>query len=413
MEASIWLLGEKQLHCYWMIKVSTYIPTLIFLYVSLRIQKVYMLTSTIDWPGVIRAATDLAEDFNRATGHGLTLKLQTAGATSATNSKFAILVGTIGKSTLIDGLVKSGKIDVSKITGKWESFQTQIVKDPLPGITSALVIAGSDKRGSIFGIYDISEQIGVSPWYFWADVPVVRHSSVYALDVVKVQGPPSVKYRGIFLNDEQPALTNWVKDNFPAGKYGPGFNHEFHSLVFELLLRLRANFLWPTMWDGMFSVDDPKNQETADMYGIVMSTSHTEPLSRSTKEWNVLGNGTWDYNTNSKNIQDYWIDGVQRGKPYENYWTMGMRGNGDNVLSESVVTELLEKIVADQRQILKDVLAVDDLTKVPQVWCLYKDVSFPAVMSKASTGPNIYPDPILLRSWTEGSGRCHFALVGR
>lgn len=335
---------------------------------------VYMLIPLIDWPGVIRAATDLAEDFHRATGHGLTLELQTNAST--TNSKFAILVGTIGKSSLIDGLVRSGKIDVSKITGKWESFQTQVVKNPLPGVTSALVIAGSDKRGSIFGIYDISEQIGVSPWYFWADVPVVRHSSVYALDVVKVQGPPSVKYRGIFLNDEQPALTNWVQENFPPGKYGPGYNHEFHSLVFELLLRLRANFFWPTTWDGMFGVDDLKNQETADMYGIVMSTSHTEPLSRSTKEWNVLGNGTWDYNTNSKNIHDFWIDGVERGKQYENYWTMGMRGNGDNALSGSVVTELLEKVVADQRQILKDVLDVDDLTKVPQVWCLYKDVSF-------------------------------------
>lgn len=355
-----------------MAKVSLYFPPINYLQACANIKT--------DWPGVIRAANDLAEDFHRATGHGLTVQLQDAAATSASTStpksKFAILIGTIGKSNLIDGLIKSGKIDVSKVTGKWESFQTQIVKDPLPGVTSALVIAGSDKRGSIFGIYDISEQIGVSPWYFWADVPTVRHSSVYALDVLKVQGPPSVKYRGIFLNDEQPALTNWVRENFPSGKYGPGYNHEFHSLVFELLLRLRANFFWPTTWDGMFGVDDLKNQETADMYGIVMSTSHTEPLSRSTKEWNVLGNGTWDYTTNSKNIHDYWIDGVQRGKPYENYWTMGMRGNGDNVLSGSVVTELLEKVVADQRQILKDVLAVDDLTKVPQVWCLYKDVSF-------------------------------------
>lgn len=333
-----------------------------------------MLIPVTDWPGVIRAATDLAEDFHRATGHGLTLELQKASSTP--KSKTAILVGTIGKSDLIDGLVKSGKIDVSKITGKWESFQTQVVKDPLPGIASALVIAGSDKRGSIFGIYDISEQIGVSPWYFWADVPVIRHSSVYALNIVKTQGPPSVKYRGIFLNDEQPTLTNWVRDNFASGEYGPGFNHEFHSLVFELLLRLRANFLWPTMWDGMFGVDDPKNQETADMYGIVMSTSHTEPLSRSTKEWNVLGNGTWDYVTNSKNIHDFWVEGVERGKPYETYWTMGMRGNGDNILSPGVVTELLEEVVADQRNILKDVLNVDDLTKVPQVWCLYNDVSF-------------------------------------
>lgn len=338
-----------------------------------------MLTWVKDWPGVIRAAQDLAEDFNRVTGHGLKLNLKSASSTS--KSKTAIIVGTIGKSSLIDGLIKSRKIDVSKINGKWESFQTQVVKNPLPGITSALVIAGSDKRGSIFGIYDISEQIGVSPWYFWADVPPISHSSVYALDTIRVQGPPSVKYRGIFLNDEQPALTDWINENYPPGKYGPGYNHDFYSLVFELLLRLKANFLWPTMWDSMFGVDDAKNQETADMYGIVMSTSHTEPLQRSTKEWNTLGNGTWDYNTNSKNIYDYWIEGVQRGKPYENYWTMGMRGNGDNVLSEGVVTELLEKVVADQRQILTDVLKVDDLSKVPQVWCLYKDVTPPIVFT--------------------------------
>lgn len=372
-----------------------------------------MLILIQDWPGVIRAANDLAKDFDRVTGHALTVSLGNSTITS--KSKTAILVGTIGKSSFIDGLIKSGKIDVSSITGKWESFQTQVVKNPLPGYTSALVIAGSDKRGSIFGIYDLSEQIGVSPWYFWADAPAISHSSVYALNITRAQGPPSVKYRGIFLNDEQPALTNWINENYPPGKYGPGYNHDFYSLVFELLLRLKANFLWPAMWDSMFGVDDAKNQETADLYGIVMSTSHTEPLQRSTKEWNALGNGTWDYTTNSKNIYDYWVEGVERGKLYENYWTMGMRGNGDNVLSENVVTELLEKVVADQRKILQDVLQPSNLTEVPQVWCLYKDVSFsllpthriPPMRSKSQS------DPILLRSRNAGSGGCHSTLVGR
>ncbi|RPB17800.1 hypothetical protein P167DRAFT_601596 [Morchella conica CCBAS932] len=336
-------------------------------------QTAALLLDGNDWPGVIRAAKDLAEDFNRVTGHSLTLTLGNTTTASSTKSKTAIIVGTIGKSTLINKLITAGKLDVSNTTGKWESFQTQVVQNPLPGYTSALVISGSDKRGSIFGIYDLSEQIGVSPWYFWADVPTTRHSSVYALDVLRVQGPPSVKYRGIFLNDEQPALTNWVNENFPPGKYGPGYNHEFYSLVFELLLRLRANFLWPTMWDSMFGVDDAENQATADMYGIVMSTSHTEPLMRSTKEWNTLGNGTWSYATNEENIKEYWREGVERGKDFENYWTVGMRGNGDNILSENVVTDLLEKVVADQREILSDVLGVDVET-VPQVWCLYKDI---------------------------------------
>jgi hypothetical protein len=197
---------------------------------------------------------------------------------------------------------------------------------------------------------------------------------LYALNTKLVRGEPSIKYRGIFLNDEAPALAGWINANFPRGKYGPGFNHEFYSRVFELLLRLKANFLWPAMWDSMFGVDDPKNQQTADFYGIVMSTSHTEPLQMSTKEWNTLGNGTWDYTTNSANIDKYWERGVSRAKNFENMWTVGMRGNGDNILSGTVVTELLQKVVSDQRKILSDVLEVKDVSKVPQVWCLYKDV---------------------------------------
>lgn len=293
-------------------------------------------------------------------------------------TKNAIIIGTIGKSKLIDDLVKRKKIDVEKTKGQWEAFQSSVVSKPFPGIDNALVIAGADKRGTIYGLYDISEQIGVSPWYWWADVPARRQSSVYALPVTKYQKSPSVKYRGIFLNDEQPALTNWVNENYPKGKYGPGYNADFYSKVFELLLRLRANLLWPTMWDGMFGVDDPKNQWTADMYGIVMSTSHTEPLMRSTKEWNTLGNGTWDYAKNSEAIKEYWKEGVERSKNYENLWTMGMRGNGDNVLAEEVLVDLLEGIVHDQRDILSDVLEVpeDKLDTVPQVWCLYKDVSY-------------------------------------
>lgn len=212
-------------------------------------------------------------------------------------------------------------------------------------------------------------------WYYWADVPPQQHKALYALKTTLQRGEPSVKYRGIFLNDEQPALTGWVNDNFPRGEYGPGYNHEFYSRVFELLLRLRANLLWPTMWDSMFAVDDALNQKTADMYGIVMSTSHTEPLQMSTKEWNTLGNGTWDYTSNSGEIYKYWQKGVERAKDYENIWTIGMRGNGDNNLGEGVVTELLSKVVKDQREILANVLGVDDVATVPQVWCLYKDVS--------------------------------------
>jgi hypothetical protein len=159
-----------------------------------------------------------------------------------------VIAGTVGKSSLIQSLVQSGKINVDSIRGQWESYRIQLVSNPLEGVSSAVVIAGADKRGSIYGIYDISEQIGVSPWYWWADVPAMPQQSIYVQNVTKVQPSPSVKYRGFFLNDEQPALTNWLNTRYPPGQYGPGFNHLFYSTVFELLLRLRANYMWPAQW---------------------------------------------------------------------------------------------------------------------------------------------------------------------
>lgn len=226
-------------------------------------------------------------------------------------------------------------------------------------------------------------------WYFWADSGIKKHKAIYALNTKYTAKSPSVKYRGIFLNDEQPALTAWVQKNFPDLEYGPGFNHEFYALVFELLLRLKANFLWPTMWNSMFAVDDPENPKTADFYGVVMSTSHTEPLQMSTEEWNKLGNGTWDYTSNGEEIRKYWEKGVERVKDYEGVWTIGMRGNGDRVLSDTVVTELLQRVVADQRKILVEGLGVEDITKVPQAWCLYQDVSLRSqLVSDVGTSTN-------------------------
>lgn len=288
----------------------------------------------------------------------------------------AIIVGTIGESPLIDDIIKAKKIDVSKIKGQWEAYKTVVVDKPGKGIDKALLIIGSDKRGSIYGIYDISEQIGVSPWYWWADVPTDRQSSIYALNVERTQKSPSVKYRGIFINDEQPALTNWNLEKFDTL-----FDSKFYKYVFELILRMRGNFLWPAMWNSMFGVDDPLNQYTADLYGIVMSTSHTEPLTRSTKEWSVFGKGDWDYTKNSENIKEFFRAGVSRSAPFENVWTMGMRGYHDTSLSEDVATELLEGIIRDQTEILKEVFGEDDLAEIPRAWCLYKDVSCSTVMA--------------------------------
>ncbi|MCE3252605.1 MAG: glycosyl hydrolase, partial [Cellvibrio sp.] len=269
---------------------------------------------------------------------------------------------------LIDQLVASHKLDVSKIRGQWDAYQVQIIEQPFPQVKRALVIVGANKRGTMYGIYSLSEQIGVSPWYWWADVPVKKNRALYIDKNLQLIEIPKIKYRGIFLNDEAPALTNWV-----AEKYG-NYNAQFYEKVFELLLRLKANFLWPAMWNNAFADDDPQNMVLADEYGIVMSTSHHEPMMRADKEWNRYGKGPWEYSKNPENLYQFWVDGVKRNKPYESIYTLGMRGQQDEPMSEGENIGLLEKIVSDQRKILGEVFGIDKLTEVPQVWALYKEV---------------------------------------
>jgi hypothetical protein len=314
-----------------------------------------------DWPGVLRAAHDLHDDIRRVTG----LAASFCASTGHLHGD-AILIGAIGRSALIDRLIRERKIDVSVIRGQWEATLTQVVDHPLPGVARALVIAGSDKRGAIYGIYDLSENIGVSPWYWWADVPVAHHDGLFVASGRWIVPAPVVKYRGIFLNDEAPSLTGWVTE-----KYG-GYNHLFYTKVFELLLRLRANYLWPAMWNNSFAVDDPLNARLADEYGIVMGTSHEEPMMCAEKEWKP-SDGPWNYVTNQQHIDDHWRSCVERDKNYEEVVTLGMRGANDTPMSADANTQLLEKIVADQRQILQETVN-PDLDKVPQVWALYKEV---------------------------------------
>ncbi|MDW7979805.1 MAG: glycosyl hydrolase 115 family protein, partial [Verrucomicrobiales bacterium] len=317
-----------------------------------------------DWRGVIRAAHDLCADIERVTGvkPGIIIGEQPRG-------RYAVIVGTLGKSKLIEQLVEHGKIDTRPIAGKWEASLIQVVKNPWAGVEAALVLAGSDKRGTVFAIYELSEQIGVSPWYWWADVPVKRKGAIFIEPVKRVLGPPRVKYRGIFINDEWPALGEWAREKFG------GFNHKFYTNVFELILRLKGNFLWPAMWNSSFATDDPLNAKLADEYGIVVSTSHHEPMMRAWKEWSWAGNrpGSWDYSKNAEKIRQYWAEGLRRTKDYEKVITLGMRGDGDEPMSEEEDIELLQRIVADQRKLIADIIS-PDVTKVPQVWALYKEV---------------------------------------
>jgi hypothetical protein len=310
---------------------------------------------------VARAAGDLRDDLQRVTGTAPALAVGGAPAGPV------VLVGTIGRSPTIDALVRAGKLDVRQVAGRWETFVLQVVERPLPGVPRALVIAGSDRRGTIYGIYDLSAQIGVSPWYWWADVPVQRRDELHVLPGRHTRGTPAVRYRGIFINDEAPALSGWARVTFG------GFNHQFYGRVFELILRLRGNYLWPAMWGSAFYADDSLNARVADAYGVVIATSHHEPMMRAHDEWRRFGAGPWDYTRNDARLRDFWREGIRRMGAGETVVTVGMRGDGDEPMTRGTSIALLERIVADQRAILREATGRDPAS-IPQAWALYKEV---------------------------------------
>ncbi len=330
-----------------------------------------------DYPGVRRVAGIFADDVNRVTGQRPTV------ATAVSAMPQAVIVGTIGKSPIIDKLVKSKKIDVKGVANQWEATLIQVVDNPTKEIGRALVIAGADKRGTIYGMFHLSRLMGVSPWYFWADVPTVHHDSVFLTTPKIVLESPKVKYRGIFLNDEAPCLTTWVKNTYGTD-YG---GNKFYADVFELLLRLRANFMWPAMWGWAFYADDPENSRTADEFGIVMGTSHHEPMARNHQEWARHRDeyGVWDYPSNQTVIDKFFREGIERSKDNEDLITIGMRGDGDTAMGgkeghdDEYISDdeknkrLLEKIIDNQRKIIADVTG-RPASERQQVWALYKEV---------------------------------------
>ena len=336
-----------------------------------------IIVDQADYPGVQRVANIFADDVNRVTGQ------RPEVATTVSAVPQAVIVGTIGKNPLIDKLVKAKKIDVKNVAGQWESTLIQIVDNPTKGIGRALVIAGADKRGTMYGMFHLSRLMGVSPWYFWADVPTEHHDSVFVTAAKTVLETPKVKYRGIFLNDEAPCLTTWVKNAYGTD-YG---GHDFYASVFELLLRLRGNFMWPAMWGWAFYADDPENSRTADEFGIVMGTSHHEPMARNHQEWaRHRGEyGPWDYQANQAVIDKFFTEGIERSKDNEDLITIGMRGDGDTAMGgkeghdDEYVSDdernkrLLEQIINNQRKIIADVTG-KPAEQRQQVWALYKEV---------------------------------------
>ena len=318
---------------------------------ALSLQGVTIGFSAQEHACVQRAAASLQADFERVTG-----------VRPATSDEPTILIGTVGVNKQIDQWVKQGVL--RDLKGKTEKY---ILKT----IGNQLVIAGSDKRGTVFGIYELSQQIGVSPWYWWADVPVVKHTDLYIKKGEYTDGEPQVRYRGLFLNDEAPCLTTWVKNTYGTD-YG---DHRFYERVFELILRLKGNFLWPAMWGWAFYADDPENLKTADAMGIIMGTSPHEPMARNhqeyarhRKEW-----GPWNYQKNKENLDRFFREGIERMKGTDDIVTIGMRGDGDEAMSEDADTKLLQTIVENQRKIIKQVTG-RPAKETPQVWALYKEV---------------------------------------
>ena len=328
-----------------------------------------------DWKVARIAAGDLALDVERVTGRKPALKQATAGL-----SENAVLVGTLGKSPVIDRLVKEGRLDVKDVQGQWESFVIATVADPLPGVRRGLVIAGSDRRGTAYGVYELSRRIGVSPWYWWADVTPARREALYVSPERVRIGPPAVKYRGIFINDEMWGIRPWAAQNF-APEEGLGLGPKTYAKIFELLLRLRANYIWPAMHQKTIPFNCyPQNKVVADDYAIVMGSSHIEPMLRNNiagAEWDREGGGEWDYQKNPGPIREYWARRLVENGRYENIYTLGMRGKDDEPMKFSGTTKekisLMEQIFADQRALLARHVNPEP-ARVPQVFIPYTEV---------------------------------------
>lgn len=325
-------------------------------------------------PAVRRAVNSLLADIERVSGQKPQLIKD-----PKVPAQPLVVIGVAGQSPLIDGLVAAGKLDLKGIAGEWEAYKVAVLERPWPEVEQALVIVGSDRRGAVFGTYDLSERLGVSPWHWFADVAPKRKKKAYITAGQRID-MPKVRYRGIFINDEDPAFSGWARKKFG------GVNSAMYEPVFELILRLKGNYLWPAMWGKAIHSDDPKSTVLADNMGIVVGSSHHEPLMRAHAEWRRWQNqdpennkGPWNYNTNAETLRRFWRGGIERmmskggGSAYDSLVTVGMRGDGDEAMSEDTAIEVLERVVADQRKIIAQVTG-KPADQTPQTWALYKEV---------------------------------------
>ncbi len=318
------------------------------------------------------AANLLADDVRRVTN----LRPQVLDA-PPTRADALVVIGAVGASRPIDALIRTGKLNVAAIKDQWEAYTIAVINDPFPNVNRALVIAGADRRGAAYGVFTLSESIGVSPWYYWADVPTAHQNQLHIVDETIVQGAPSVKYRGIFINDEDWGMHPWAARQIDTDirDIGP----KTYARVFELLLRLKANYIWPAMHACTQAFNSyPQNKHVADDYAIVMGASHCEPMLRNNvTEWNHRTMGAWDYETNRDGVYKYWEDRVEANGRFENLYTVGMRGIHDSDMpgggSLADKRRRLERVIRDQREILARHVNADP-ADVPQIFCPYKEV---------------------------------------
>ncbi len=330
-----------------------------------------LIVSLGDHKVVSLAAADLASDIARVTGRTPVLRASLDAASST-----AVIIGTVGKSPVIDALVSAGTLDASALRGTWESFLIATVDKPFPGATRALVIAGSDRRGTAFGVYELSQAIGVSPWHWWADVTPAKRSTLFVARGTRRFGPPSVKYRGIFLNDEDWGLQPWAAKTFEpeTGDIGP----KTYARLFELMLRLKANTVWPAMHATTNPFNAfPENKRVANDYAIVMGSSHAEPMLRNNVgEWKAPPE-SYNYVTNRDGVRAYWEERVRENGSFENIYTLGMRGIHDSNMqgprTDPDRIRILEEIFTDQRAMLTRHVR-PEVERVPQMFCAYKEV---------------------------------------
>lgn len=313
---------------------------------------------------VLRAINDLRIDIERVTG---------AGKDGVRNEGGQIVVGTYGSKT-IEKLIAKGLLKEQDLMGKWESYVITVTNEPEP----RLVIAGSDKRGTIYGIYEVSQRIGVTPWYWWADVPVRQNPQATIDCDYYASGEPTVRYRGIFINDEDWGLKPWAASNYERelGDIGP----KTYARVCELLLRLKANMLAPAMHSctGAF-YSHPQSKVVCDSFGIIITTSHCEPLllnNAASTEWDQLRDGDWNYKTNRETILQKWEDRLSAASKYENIYTTAMRGLHDAGLQGNLPLEervpLITKVIDDQRQLLEKHIG-RQASEIPQIFVPYKE----------------------------------------